>query len=353
MLKQFLQSAIRPTRVCLIGYPSSAGFRTVKSIWSLGHSVFPILPSRARLLTHWIAETRVGALVVDPNDSVADEVMTASRCMGVPVMDRVGELDVASTGTLIVEARASDWIVPVTVEISGDRLNEQIMVNSTLFQTAGKLMPFSFNWVLDACSCDGRVVFPGTRATPSVPTHLVVDPSTMDELVRLVEVEKTVALTNLDTVVIDWPFSDDLIVEKNALVERVGEVFTPKNLVFRYTAPQVGPVTGLVPADHSVDTVTPMSGKFKLRVDEKFLQVVSTVPVEYIGRSSGDSSTIQIPLDLSPEESRVRGRKRREMRAEWRVKKVPIAVYHKKRGFKGQIYYTTKHKGWTLYKSRY
>ena len=109
----------------------------------------------------------------------------------------------------------------------------------------------------------------------------------------------------------------------------------------------------MVPEASLAETV-PLGNEFGVMLKD-------TENFSFIGRpkSMTESSEVKIHTDLVETGDmmtvtrRERMKKKRIMQADWRIRQVPLAVYHKKRGFKGQIYYTTKHKGWTFYKSRY
>lgn len=359
MLNAFLKTQPR-SRICLVSPPSAAAFKLVQSIWEHGHSVFPILPHRARLLTHMIAESRASAIALPTNGlskDVIETIESASKCLGVPVVRSDNE-DIAKeqiVGNLVLEARTPESIVPVTVALAKESVDAQIDSNKIVLQNClSELMPFSFNWVLDACTVTNPI-FLGTQSHPASPKHIIVDPVTVDTLIGARE-QGTVVTDILRTVILDWPFSDDSPVHRNEVVNKL-KTLGSENILVRYSLPQLGPVSSLVDIE-SGDDVAAINADIVLHKQggNHTLCVDHSVHLEYCGRVTGtESMRLEIPLDVGVSQ-KVPGRKssrRREMRADWRINKVPIAVYHKKRGFKGQIYYTTKHKGWTLYKSRY
>ena len=329
MLSEFLRTSKngKPMRLAVFGPASTEVHRMIQMLWSMDHSIFSILPNRATYLTHFLAEGRFDGLVIPSSlsGSANEKAMSASRCLGIPALKFgmnhwKGNSPRPTHSRMMVEARLNGSSIPHITHVEPMQWETQIERNKKLLGNVPTVLPLSRNWLLDAESLN--VAFHAN--TPSVtPNMVIIDPESVVDLVRDIAADR-ISVRNLERIVIDTPSPDEIVSALNPILLRQLRKLNLPVLV-RYYSSELGPVGDLVPVDETLSDRTHVSVPALAAADE-------TAPTRENIRRPG---------------------KRRIMAADWRVRKVPLAVYHKKRGFKGQIYYTTKHKGWTFYRSRY
>ena len=292
--------------------------------------MFPILPNRSEYLTHLVTESKCDALVYT-DEPLREACKTASRCLGVPLFNSERSEQVNSTGarTVIQETQPASSLVPSAVTVPESQFGIMVENNKRILsQLAGPIAPLSRNWFFDAETVDCQ--FPDDRD---------FDP-------RTVIVESTADLDSVPKGV------TDIVVDSPQSLTEIKKKFaeTEAEVKLRFLVPELGPVADLASLEQvsseGIQAVRALPG-FLLETRENRLWAKRADSEVWFRTSfSFAGETVE-----SPKKSI--GRKRKIMQPDWRVRKVPLAVYHKKRGFKGQIYYTTKHKGWTFYRSRY
>ena len=368
MLDAFLRCASHPLRFAVLSTPSARAHTTIKALWSLGHTVFPILPHRARYLTHLLAESRANGLVMDGlmDGSFASDAKAAAASLGIHTFTPVGSI---STGTssgspVIIEARSPGSTIPMAALLSTPTFAHQAAINRDLLALTESSVPLlmSSNWLLDSESLSKRTFLDiSSKATPDV---IRVDADSVDTLIASIG-NGLVDPSRLETVIFDVVSSADQIPNVDEIGGKLAATGCA-NVKLRYIVPEYGPVAQLVPLESANGGLTNLKAVdgISLNVRDGKLCVAADIRYSlYIGREKTTREAINAEgffesaiVESSPpavSESKPLRRKRRIMQPDWRVRKVPIAVYNKKRGFKGQIYYTTKHKGWSFYKSRY
>ena len=280
-------------------------------------------------------------------DTEIDACKSASRCLGLPLFSSCTLAAVTSpevTRSMIQETQSSSFMVPVAGMVSESQLAQRVASNGKLLAALKKpIAPMSRNWVLDAETADCQ--FRDDEMTFSPATVIVDEISDLDNLPSSVE-----------SIVYDISsFSQESL---KRLTERSLELNVPVSL--RFVVPEIGPVAALVPiaefTSKGLSALQPVDG-VELDIRENTMYVRAAVG-GYLGRpgpalEDGWLRTLFSATERTDEPKSSTGRNRKIMQPDWRVRKVPMAVYHKKRGFKGQIYYTTKHKGWSFYRSRY
>jgi hypothetical protein len=325
-------------RVCVLSWPSQLALNSIRKLWFNNHSVFPILPTRSHRLVHLLAESRCEFLLVHP-DLPADFSHVKNN-LGIPIVTMTDvHSDTHSTNnTILFESRANSSI-PVVGETNWSPASP--------FPRGSSILPFSSNWLFDAQSCD-RSVFQDSGS----PDTLVVDLSTIDLLISNRD-NGLLDTSNVRSVVVDVVSrdSDVTAITMKQLREKLDILAQGSKHFARLMVPEA-----------SLAETVPLGNEFECTGKNGVMLVKKdTENFSFIGRpkSMTESSEVKIHTDLVETGDmitvtrRERITKKRIMQADWRIRQVPIAVYHKKRGFKGQIYYTTKHKGWTFYKSRY
>jgi hypothetical protein len=316
-------------RIGVLSWPSQLALNSIRKLWLNNHSVFPILPTRTHRLIHLLTESRCDFLLVHPDMPDVSHIKDNLGIPIVPMTDTQPQLDeISANRTILFESRAHSSI-PVVGETKWSP-------SSLLPQ--GSVLPFSCNWVFDAQS--SRAVFPDTFR-PVSPNTLIVDVSTIDSLISNRD-NGLVDTSSVHSVIVDMVSRDSDAVGLNMkqLREKLDLLASGSELFARLVVPET-----------QLAELVPLGSEFDARA------VDMPKDFSFIGRAKS-ASDVKLHFDVleTPETAvsrRERMKKKRIMQADWRIRQVPIAVYHKKRGFKGQIYYTTKHKGWTFYKSRY
>ena len=350
-------------RVCVLSWPSQLAFNSIKNLWMHQHTVFPVLPVRSHRLIHLLAESRCDTLAVDPK--IPETLLVNIReNLGVPIVKISGGAiahshnPTMSRKPYLYESRVYGSTIPVVGEATAEEKSS--------LSFSGSVLPYSSNWILDA-ECSEEVAFLDSTTKCISPQNICVDLSTIDSLLGQTE-QGLIDPSKTQSIVVD-------VVSRNAEVERMNvnklkkkfEIFTNAKIFTRVLVPELGGlIAEISPIDRGeyisvpgFDLKMKGSGDLQVRPD-------SDSKVTYVGRPRAsvdvfaDGGYMQLGLDVTGEDSlevpvprRERFKKKRLMQPDWRIRQVPIAVYHKKRGFKGQIYYTTKHKGWTFYRSRY
>ena len=363
VLTTFLRTLSEPARIAVLGEPSRTCLNAIRSVWQSGHIPFPILPSRGRYLTHLLVEARAAAVLTDAGSS---ELARASgRNIGVPVLE-MSETPVAlsvPSGSVVFEGRSYLTSVPLAAMISSSSWEGQVEVNKRVLgsMSSSNCVSLGRNWLLDAYSFEKGLVFPCTQ-NPPAPTFLVADLASLDRMSRLVEMG-AISPSSVQAFVLDMPFDDERV--RMGKLENLisGFLKSGQEILLRFSTPETGPVAQLQRLEEFGAPLKPIEEQQLTVTQSGALQVSRNSATHfslYLNREdklSDDvsreftSSMLITPEPLADRKSF--SRKRKIMQPDWRVRQVPLAVYHKKRGFKGQIYYTTKHKGWTLYKSRY
>jgi len=342
----------QPRKVAVFSEPSNSALNVIKSLWTNSQSaaVFPILPTRcASELSHLITESGCSDIITlgpsNVTEQVRDWLGVTIHCIG----RKVPEITDSKIGTLLVAGRAHTFSIGLVAEI--ENLESQISRNRKLLSSlTGPLMPMNRHWVLDSFSHD-QIVYESTS-----PSSITVDSHMLSKL--LSDCEKgDLDISKLENLVFDIS-ADSISSETIVKLKSIGA----ENILGRLLVPELGPIAELVPVETISDLKNLIGlGDFQISIDgDKRMQVTYvTDDVVYCNRESRTSEGRRFTTSISVmEESAVSTRKgrwmkKRIMQPDWRVRQVPVSVYHKKRGFKGQIYYTTKHKGWSFYKSRY
>jgi hypothetical protein len=352
MLSEFLRSVSRPLRLAVLSEPSSETHEAVMKLWKSNHSVFPIVPQKIGYLTHLLTESKCEGLIVQSglDEQSAEGASNSGRALGIPVLPLTNifppnDDPYLLNRRIILEGQSKFSTVPLACLVEEPAWSCFIDRNRQLFKSHTQLLSLSKNWLLDAESF--RCMYRSSR--PIEPETVVVDSASISTFLREVNAGR-ILRNRISKIVIDAPlsFEADCVIEKDNLAP-ISDICP--SVYVRYMVPEVGPVGDLVPL-HSLHE---MNGQMENVTSPKRFSL-------YIGREAtskaslceaGYFQTSFAPVER-PELVKLERRKKRKIMApDWRVRKVPIAVYHKKRGFKGQIYYTTKHKGWTFYKSRY
>lgn len=357
-MESFLRTS-GPMRVAVLAGPCRSALETIKTLWNHNHSVMSILPSRSRYLTHLLTEGRCGALVTD--NTGPEEALSAASALGLPLISFAVNGTQSSPSInqrVMVEGRVASSTIPLVASISAESFAIQVSRNRSILDEEGTetFLSLSRNWIIDAESC--KSCFLGD--VDLAPTTVCVDADS----VKIVE--GLVAGGSLDTSSLKRIIYD--VLDERIAAESIKEYLKNLNkpIFLRCIVPEVGPVAHLVPLESFLGgfgDLRPIAG-VEIRIDNGRLLVGSANRTcEYIGRektsevSKGEffetsflDPSVEVSHSVAGRETR---RKRRIMQPDWRVRQVPIAVYHKRRGFKGQIYYTTKHKGWSFYRSRY
>jgi hypothetical protein len=329
MVPEFLRTAKngKAMKLAVFGPASAEVRKMIQTLWSLDHTIFSILPNRGGYLTHFLAEGRFDGLLFPASlsDRIREDAMSASRCLGIPALKF--SLNRCSDRThsqlrprIMVESQSKGSSVPRIKATDPSQWMMQIEFNKQLLGNGSTVLPMSRNWLLDAESLDP--VFQDNSSIIS-PSMVIIDQESAGDFVKGVE-SRSISVKNLERIIFDAPMPDDTGFRMNrSILRRLERFDLPVHL--RYMSPELGRFGDLVPIKEALQ-------------DQRDASVQSSSWPH--GTASRTDNTRRIG-------------KRRVMAADWRVRKVPLAVYHKKRGFKGQIYYTTKHKGWTLYRSRY
>ena len=349
-------------RVCVLSWPSQVALNSIRNLWSNNHIVFPVLPSRAHRLVHLLAESRCDTLLVD--EKVPDnEFVNIRENLGVPVVNMV-QTDSPKKATnsrpFLFETRTYGSTIPIVGE------KKSMDTESIRLPFSGSVLPYSSNWLLDAESSH-EVVFTDSSKSSISPQNICVDCSTLDYLIGQTE-QGVVDPSRTESIVVD-------IISRNAEVGRLSvkqleqklEIFERAKIFTRLFVPELGGVVADLKPIDIPEYISVPGIELKITSSGGLLAKPAT-PKDaiYVGRPKASADVfsedgyMRLALDLTTEECsevvvprRERMKKKRVMQPDWRIRQVPIAVYHKKRGFKGQIYYTTKHKGWTFYRSRY
>jgi hypothetical protein len=319
MLLEFLRSSKSARRLGFLTSPCENAFNLIRHVGGLNHIIFPLLPNKVGYLTHLMVESKCDAFIVgnSVDSKTLEDAKITHRSLGIPLFNNV-IAPLASypaslpTGSLILANQPLDSSIPSTI-VPTD-FDSHVIRNKALMQEIqGTVLPWSRNWILDACSFDCVFV----SRPPVAPAVLIVEPATATEALASIKAG-SVSTENLERIVLDVPLAyESACILTTELEKLLTSLDRP--VFLRYVDPETGPIGELVALADSRDL---SNSKFA-------------------------------PLREPPVEARERRAKRRIMAPDWRVRKVPISVYHKKRGFKGQIYYTTKHKGWSFYRSRY
>ena len=335
----------------MLSPPSLEAHQAIKKLWSMNHSVFPILPQKAPYLTHLMTESRCEGVLI-PREGLDESMKEAAgitgKCLGIPIIpfDDCGSvIDVTDKG-VILEAQSRFSTVPMAAGLNTQAWASYIERNQRLFKdTQSHVLSLGRNWLLDAESFKHSLYVPSSQGSMVAPEICILDTGSTREFLHAIEIG-AISTEKIFQVVIDAPlsFETESIIDDST--EELGRMFP--TLMVRFIVPEIGPVGELV-SIHSlsstpawVDSRNGFSGYIGRELSSKE------------GLSGDGLFATSFALVKIPERTRQRRiAKGRTMAPDWRVRKVPIAVYHKKRGFKGQIYYTTKHKGWTFYKSRY
>ena len=358
-MESFLRTS-SPMRVAVLAGPSRSALETIKTLWNHNHSVMSILPSRSRYLTHLLTEGRCGALVTDNTGS--EEARSAVSALGLPLIRYAvneSQNSPSINRRVMVEGRVASSTVPLVASISAESFATQVSKNRSIVDAKGTetVLSLSRNWVIDAESF--TYCFLGDVAC--APTTVCVDTDSLKIVDGLVA-GGSLDISRVQRIIYD-------VLDERIAADSIKEDLKKLNkpVFVRCIVPEVGPVANLVPLESFLGgfgDLKPVAG-VEIRIDNGRLLVGSADRTsEYIGRdrtselSKGEffeTSFLDHSVEVSAdsEAEKVTRRKRRIMQPDWRVRQVPIAVYHKRRGFKGQIYYTTKHKGWSFYRSRY
>jgi len=368
MLSEFLRYSNSSLRLAVLSGPSSDAHQLIRSLWSQNHTVFPIVPHKSGYLSHFLTEGRCDALLVSPSleNPITESAHIASRSLGLPLIPFPPKHTVSpaseTLGTIILESVARSSTVPLAGLIEGATLSSFIDRNRKFSEISpsSAVLSFGLNWLLDAESF--KPVFPSA----CVPEVVVLDCETVKPFLRDVA-DNRISAEKLHRIIFDAPLiHESLSLCDEDAMNSLKELGRP--IFVRHVVPELGPIGPLVPLERFqekqlqavVETAHP---SISLRLEDNRLLVKSSARFSgYVGRDLSSSQAFSedgffqcsfAPAGRTSEQPREFRRKRRTMAPDWRVRKVPIAVYHKRRGFKGQIYYTTKHKGWSFYRSRY
>ncbi len=349
-------------RVCVLSWPSHLALNSIRHLWTNKHIVFPILPTRSHRLVHLLAESRCDTLLTDPAMPETDFVHIKDN-LGVPVIrmsDRIPPINKTS-GPLLYESRTQTSTIPLVGEMNS--LNWENMK----LPFPGSILPYSTNWVFDAAFSED-VVFARSNGSLVTPQTIILDFSTIDSLLTRCE-RSWIDTSKTESIVVDICSRNSDVGKMNMkqLKEKVKGLSSSARIFSRVFVPELGGlVADLSPLDKNDYIVVPGFELDRSDSDDLLVKPASLPDITYVGRPKssadvfGEDGRMKIVTYLTESwESEVlvprreRLKKKRVMQPDWRIRQVPIAVYHKKRGFKGQIYYTTKHKGWTFYRSRY
>jgi hypothetical protein len=369
MLGAFIRNTRQPKRLAVLSDPTHVCHKLIRSLWASDHSVFPILPNKYDYLSHLLTEGRCDGLLVSSTvaEQVSEAAHIAGKCLGVPVIPFSSEnVDTFSdsSGNVILEGVSSFSTVPCAVSIKRSSWYSHVDRNKQYMNLSPDttVMSVSRNWVFDAESFNFSYPDLSKQITPQV---VILDPVSMPEFHESIK-RQQVHTQNIERIIVDAPLSyeaSSIFTEETE--DRLSNIC--RSIFIRYIVPEVGPLGPPIPLEQlkerGLDSIPDfLDGEFDSKIENDKLLVRAVESFEYVGRQASTSSSFQdgiyFPFTLVPlkppvgasSEQRV---KRRIMMPDWRVRKVPIAVYNKKRGFKGQIYYTTKHKGWSFYRSRY
>ena len=357
MLDAYLKSLVSPARLALVAPPSRVSFNLIKSLWRANHVIFPIVPDRSPYLNHLITESRCqGLLTLIPGFD------TTVRQLNVPLVKYTVEQHFppqSSIGSVIVEGKYHGSSIPLAALIDRNAFEKHKDYNRKIIGPTETVLSLSKHWILDSVSFESESVFPDD-AKPS-PSTVIVDSESTTDLLQAIKDGK-VGSASLDRLIVT--VSDAISV--NSLRDEIKKLPCAPRVDLRFFVPEFGPVAPLVPLNEfeGVHSICRNDEACSLKIEDESLLVSSPFRFSYYisrprttetcFRSDGFFVT-HIRNEITPtlEGKKSLRKKRMIMQGDWRVRQVPIAVYHKKRGFKGQIYYTTKHKGWTLYRSRY
>jgi hypothetical protein len=313
-------------------------------------------------LTHLLSESQCDTLVA-VGDCKSDLLDNVKEWLGTTVIElpHMPKIDYPMIGKVLVEGKMHASSVPLVAQI--DNFEQHVLRNKKLLPRSPVMLPMTSHWLMDACTSE-CVIFESGK-----PNCITVDSLLLPLLLNACE-SGSIDVTCLDSVVFDIPQAGDsrLVVDLKTRLEAL----KAKAIYGRLVVPEFGPIADLIPIEGIKDLRSVMGLKdFKISVGHKDCLRVADVSgpespsIVYCNRpiSSTDATDSEgyfqtcIPAvvndDIVSETRRQRWVKKKTMQPDWRVRQVPISVYHKKRGFKGQIYYTTKHKGWSFYRSRY
>lgn len=343
-----MESLLRTTsakRVAILSWPSQLALNCVRKLWMNKHTVFPILPLRNHRLVHLLAESRPDALCVHPELSLSDYVYIQEN-LGIPVIP-LKDPGITLSPTIIekptlFESQTESSTIPIVERVDTIRLRNVL--------PDLPLLPYSTNWVFDAESAN-EIIFANGGTTPINPSTITVDVSTIDSLIALKN-KNILDVSKTESIVVD-------LVSRNTDTEKVDKSLVEKKLGFLGLS-RYANILGRIFVPQMGGSVT--ENMFVFNKSSEYIAVPGlklTRDIKGDFSVSDSSRSIVVHGDVCDVGESVtpsrkeRMKKKKIMQADWRIRRVPIAVYHKKRGFKGQIYYTTKHKGWSFYKSRY
>ena len=309
----------------------------IRSLRSL--NIFPTKPVGSSQLIHSLVEARAAAFIT--NDTDIGKLV--QNCLGIPFLP-IGNFASGenSKGGIILEGRTLGSSVLRAALIEPAAWEKQIENNRSLL-SVNAFLSLGRNWLLDQESF--------VNDSSDFPETVFVDNESIGDLADQIQVGK-ICLEKLCKIIFDIPFIDEL-----PNLDSLKDIAPNVNVSLRYSVPELGPFAHLIEStgwDPASVSLKPLPG-FSISVSNNVLQVHHEALFKYIGRDEGFENPFRTSI-LTETPAVVKEplrRKRTIMQPDWRVRKVPIATYHKKRGAKGQIYITTKHKGWTFYKSRY
>lgn len=355
MLDSFIRSIPSYGRLAVLAAPSRGTFSLIERLWDANHIVFPILPNRLEYVNHLITEGRCRGIL-----SPLSSLENVTRQLGVPLVKYTVPNTLlqkpSKIGSVIVEGKYYDSSIPLAAQIDENVFRIYAKRNREIIANSGKVISLSKHWVLDAVSLGSDAIFSDDELNLT-PSTIIVDSDSLSLGTSVIRAEG-----NIERIIIT--VSDSFCV--SSLREELNSLFPNVSQVdLRFFVPEFGPIARVVSLKSFEDLSSLAAhASVSVKLENEKLMVSSAYRFSsYIGRprtseaclkSDGFFDTsISVKRPVEIERKATVRRKRKIMQPDWRVRQVPIAVYHKKRGFKGQIYYTTKHKGWTLYRSRY
>ena len=358
MLETFLRRADVPLRLAVVASPSRGTFNLIKKLWDANHTVFPIHPARCGYLNHLLTEGRCQGML-----SPMSSLDTTVRQLNIPFVKYTvtDELSTKpSIGSLLLEGMFSGSSIPLAALVDAKILENHAHVNRQVAGETGKVISFSKHWILDAVSFESHTEFLDDKKVS--PTTVIVDPELLGEFSSAIN-EGMISPDCIERVIISISESFNT----SSLQEEVRKILPSVHRIdLRFIVAEFGPIAKIIRLDSFNGFVSIVAhDSAHVKVENENLLVSSPFKFSrYIGRPRTSQTCIrpdgffvspirQVSVPSEVVDKPLLRRKRRIMQPEWRIRQVPLAVYHKKRGFKGQIYYTTKHKGWSLYRSRY
>ena len=340
MLGAFLKSGV-PRRFALVSGPSWSAITAIEQMWANGHTVFPISGDDSRYLVHSLVEAKIEAIVCSQKDSLL--CVEANKSLGIPLLNLLPCGKGASAQhRLSVQRRlilqGGPFAVSRAAYISPESWSAQIVSNGSVLQNAGLflngqvLLPLSKNWLLD---------FETFSDTNTVCLDIADSVCRYDDHSLIVTVDKG-SLPQYEEFACKFPKDHTVVFDMYTESDySLLPLLKSKEVWLRFVRGEIGPLAPLYKWTQTDPT-------------QMNSELFTSPPIQYLNRrTQGETTTPILKPDVFASANAQWTSKRTIMQPDWRVRKVPMAVYHKKRGGKGQIYYTTKHKGWTFYKSRY